>query len=448
MRILIATVPFSGHFNPLTAVAARLHEQGHEVRWYSAPSLVPRVEALGVAAEPYRRAVEVSDDNVAELHPERAKLKGPKRLSFDFARVFTDNIPAQVTDLTDLHNAWPFERLVCDAAFFAASILGPKLDVPVHTVSPGPSLVPSHDVPPPFFGLRPARHIFDRLVHSVIKAMVESTMKEGLVTFNQARAEARLAPLKAGQVLGAVEAIAQRTYQVGIPQVEFPRTDLPAGFEYVGALLPRVTGTATHPALDRITTWPGRVVVVSQGTVDNRDHDKLLVPALEALARDDVLVVAVTGGSGTDTLRRRFTSPNVIIADHIDFATLFPHTDLFVCNGGNGSVLLALAHGVPLVLAGTREGKNDINARLAWNGLAVDLRTEHPKPTTIARAAASVLDDTTMRDRVARVSDQLAAYDSVDLVTRGILSSVRGAKTAPSEPTATHVDPASFRSTT
>ena len=149
MRILIATVPFSGHFNPLTAVAARLHEQGHEVRWYGAPSLVPRVEALGVAAEPYRRAVEVSDDNVAERHPERAKLKGPKRLSFDFARVFTDNIPAQVTDLTDLHNVWPFERLVCDSAFYAASILGPKLDVPVHTVSPGPSLVPSPDVPPP-----------------------------------------------------------------------------------------------------------------------------------------------------------------------------------------------------------------------------------------------------------------------------------------------------------
>jgi UDP:flavonoid glycosyltransferase YjiC (YdhE family) len=445
MRILIATVPFSGHFNPLTAVAARLREQGHEVRWYAAPSLVPRVEALGVAAEPYRRAVEVSDDNVAELHPERAKLKGPKRLSFDFARVFTDNIPAQVTDLTDLHKTWPFERLVCDSAFYAASILGPKLDVPVHTVSPGPSLVPSHDVPPPFFGLRPARHIFDRLVQRVIKAMVESTMKEGLVTFNQARAEARLASLKAGQVLGAVEAIAQRIYQVGIPEVEFPRTELPAGFEYVGALLPRVTGTSPHPALDRITTWPGRVVVVSQGTVDNRDHDKLLVPALEALARDDVLVVAVTGGSGTDALRRRFPSQNVIIADHIDFATLFPHTDLFVCNGGNGSVLLALAHGVPLVLAGTREGKNDINARLAWNGLAVDLRTEHPKPTTIARAAASVLDDPTMRDRVARVSDQLAAYDSVDLVTRGILSSVRG---APSEPIVTHVDPASFRSTT
>lgn len=427
MRILIATVPFSGHFNPLTAVASRLHGDGHDVRWYAAPSFVPRVESLGVAAVAYRRAVEVTDDNVAELFPERAKLKGPKQLSFDFARVFTDNIPAQVADLSELHVEWRFDRIVCDDAFYAASVLGPKLSVPVHTVSPGPSLIPSRDVPAPFFGLRPARHVFDRLVSRVVKVLVESSMKEGLGAFNRARSDAGLMSVKPGGVLGCVEAVAERIYQVGIPEVEFPRSDLPGNFEYIGALLPRSTRIARHPALDRIASWSGRVVVVSQGTVDNRDHSKLLVPTIEALAGQDVLVVAVTGGSGTDDLRSRFSWPNVIVEDHIDFASLFPHADLFVCNGGNGSVLLALSHGIPLVLAGTREGKNDINARLAWNGLAIDLRTEHPKPTSIARAATAVLVDEAMRSRVQHVAQLLATYESAELVTRGILSGVVGA---------------------
>lgn len=441
MRTLIATVPFSGHFNPLTSVAVRLKELGHDVRWYAAPTFVPRVAALGVTPVPYRRAVEVTDDNVAELHPERASLKGPKQLSFDFARVFTDNIPAQVADLTDLHDQWPFDRLVCDDAFYAASILGPKLGVAVHTVSPGPSLVPSRDVPPPFFGLRPARHVADRVVHRIVRAMVESSMKEGLVTFNKARSEAGLDTLTPGQVLGAVEEVAQRTYQVGIPEIEFPRSDPPANLEYVGALLPRPNRAGgTHPALGRITAWLGRVVVVSQGTVDNRDPSKLLVPTIEALAHDEVLVVAVTGGSGTDDLRRRFAGPNVIVEDHIDFSAIFPDTDLFVCNGGNGSVLLALTHGLPLVLAGTREGKNDINARLAWHRLARDLRTERPKPAAIKRAAAAVLADHAMRNRVAQVAQRLATYDSVELVTHSILGYRSGANQGHADPS--RIDPA------
>lgn len=428
MRILIATVPFSGHFNPLTSVAARLHELGHDVRWCAAPTFVPRVAALGVTPVPYQRAVEVTDDNVAELHPERASLKGPKQLSFDFARVFTDNIPAQVADLIDLHDQWAFDRLVCDDAFYAASILGPKLGVAVHTVSPGPSLVPSRDVPPPFFGLRPARHLGDRVIHRVVRVVVESTMKEGLVTFNQARSDAGLTALKPGQVLGVVEEIAQRAYQVGIPEIDFPRSDPPANLEYVGALLPRPSRAgSTHPALGRIADWPGQVVVASQGTVDNRDQRKLLTPTIEALAHDEVLVVAVTGGSGTDELRHRFAGPNVIVEDHIDFAAIFPSADLFVCNGGNGSVLLALSHGLPLVLAGTREGKNDINARLAWHGLARDLRTERPKAAALKRAAAAALADDAMRRRVVQVAQRLATYDSVELVAHGILGGRSGA---------------------
>ena len=45
-----------------------------------------------------------------------------------------------------------------------------------------------------------------------------------------------------------------------------------------------------------------------------------------------------------------------------------------------------LRHGVPVVGAGTREGKNDVNARLAVNGLGADLRSEHPGPARIRRA--------------------------------------------------------------
>ena len=47
-RILFATMPFDGHFNPLTSVAMHLKEQGHDVRWYAGPSYAGKLADLGV----------------------------------------------------------------------------------------------------------------------------------------------------------------------------------------------------------------------------------------------------------------------------------------------------------------------------------------------------------------------------------------------------------------
>ena len=41
------------------------------------------------------------------------------------------------------------------------------------------------------------------------------------------------------------------------------------------------------------------VIVVTQGTVET-DVNKLLVPALEAFKNSEVLVIATTGGTGTE----------------------------------------------------------------------------------------------------------------------------------------------------
>ena len=76
MRILIATVPAAGHFNPLTGPAVRLAELGHDVRWYAGPEYAARVERLGLEVIPYEEATEITADNVNALFPERQKLKG------------------------------------------------------------------------------------------------------------------------------------------------------------------------------------------------------------------------------------------------------------------------------------------------------------------------------------------------------------------------------------
>jgi UDP:flavonoid glycosyltransferase YjiC (YdhE family) len=56
-----------------------------------------------------------------------------------------------------------------------------------------------------------------------------------------------------------------------------------------------------------------------------------------------------------------------------------------VTNGGYGGIQFALAHGVPLVVAGETEEKPDIAARVAWSG-AGNLKTGTPSADAVKAA--------------------------------------------------------------
>jgi UDP:flavonoid glycosyltransferase YjiC (YdhE family) len=178
-RILFATMPFDGHFSPLTGIARHLRDQGHDVRWYAGPSYAKKLADLGIPHVPFKRAREVSGENIADLFPARAGLKGPKLLSFDLEQVFVANVEHHYRDILKLHETFPFDALVCDPGFYAAHLIAAKVNPRIYSVGVGPLVVMSDD-PPPFFGLKPARTIVDTFVHRVVRALLNSTMKQGV----------------------------------------------------------------------------------------------------------------------------------------------------------------------------------------------------------------------------------------------------------------------------
>lgn len=418
MRILFATIPADGHFNPLTGIAKHLQGRGHDVRWYAGPTYEPRLRRLGIPSFSFDRAQEVTGANLATLFPERASLKGPGLIAFDMEKVFVSEVDHFARDITDLHERFPFDALFCDAAFYAAKLVGRITGIPVHVVGVSPLMATSRDVPPPFFGLRPGRTPLSRAIHGTVRTMLTRTLAPGTRLYNDFLGAAGIAPIEAGRWFDVSHEMATWYYQSGVPAMDYPRSDLPSNVIYVGPLLPfRRSPTDTVPHFDRIRSHRGPVIVVSQGTVDNDDPEKLIVPALEAMVdHDRHLVIATTGGRHTVELRRRFSADHVLIEDYLDFAQIFEHTDVFISNGGYGSVMLALMHGVPVVGAGKREGKNDVNARIGDRGLGIDLRTEHPAPRRLARAVDRVLGDDRIRRNVAEIRDQLAACDPMDVI--------------------------------
>lgn len=418
-KILFASMPFDGHFGPLTGLAVHLKGRGHDVRFYTGPTYGAKLDALGIPHFCFRRAVDVNHHNLVQHFPEYGTLgAGPKAIEFALTKVFFANLEAHLADVTELRDGFPFDALICDAAFYAADLIAQKLQPRVYAVHPAPTPASkSLRQPPPFLGLRPMRGPFGRVRDRVAWAMVESATRSGKALFNELCARQGLKGMgPRDSVFDLPYRHARAMFQVGVPSMDYPRADLPACQKFVGPLLPfkkpRSAGFAQEERLRAAPT----VLAVSQGTVDNRDPEKLFVPALEAFAGGPHLVVVTTGGRHTEALRARFPQDNVIIEDWIDFDRLFEHTDVFICNGGYGSILLALASGVPVLSAGKLEGKNDINARLDWRGLGVDLRTERPTPKQLARGLDRVLKDTRLRQNVARAQAELASYRPFEII--------------------------------
>lgn len=118
----------------------------------------------------------------------------------------------------------------------------------------------------------------------------------------------------------------------------------------------------------------------------------LVAPTLAALANEpDVLVVATAGGRPVDAIPGLIPG-NARVASYLPFEWLMPKVDVLVTNGGYGSVTQAMSSGIPLVTAGLTEDKADVNARVAWSGVGINLATNDPAPEALRLAVRTVLD--------------------------------------------------------
>lgn len=89
-----------------------------------------------------------------------------------------------------------------------------------------------------------------------------------------------------------------------------------------------------------------KVVLVTQGTVANHDFGLLVRPTLEALAAErDLLVVATAGGRPVDAIPDPMPD-NARVVSYLSFEWILPRTDVFVTNGGYGSVNQAMSLGL------------------------------------------------------------------------------------------------------
>ncbi len=409
-RFLIGTVPAVGHVNPLLPIAQQLVQRGHDVRWYTGQRFQPRIAATGARYLPMSAAIDFDDRDIDATFPGRKGLRGLAQFKWDIKHLFLDAAIGQVQDLTAILRTFPADVLLADAAFTGAALLRTPKELPWAVVNPSALTINSRDTAPFGLGLHGSTTMLGRIRNRALAWLVDH------VLFRDVRVHANTVRARLGLPPAATSVFDQATspylmLQGTTPAFEYPRSDLPPQVHFVGPFLPTPPADWTAPPWWDDLNAGRPVVHVTQGTIAT-EVGMLIQPTVQALAAEDVLVVATTGGKPVADMALGPLPANVRIESFIPHHYLLPHVDVMITNGGYNGVLIALAHGVPLVAAGRTEEKPEVCARIAWAGVGLDLKTDRPAPARLQAAIKQILDNPAYRRRARAIAADFAQHNA------------------------------------
>jgi MGT family glycosyltransferase len=417
-RFLIGTIAAAGHVNPALPIARKLVECGHEVWWYTGKGFKDKIEATGAHHIPIRTGIDLTDINSIPQSwlKQKDALKGVAQFKFYLKYGFIDSAVTQLQDLTEILREYPADVLLCDVFFLGMSWLHEKTGLPWAAF--GMSALPftSCDTAPFGLGIKPNYSVLGRSRNSFLNWLSQNIiMRDVTVHLDRVRVTVGLPP-KSQDFFTA--ALSPFLYLQGTtPSFEYPRSDLPPQVHFIGTFLPPAPTDFTPPAWWDDLKCGKRVIHVTQGTVATEATD-LIFPTIQALANEDVLVVATTGGQPVENLQLNLIPPNVRLEKFIPHAYLLPYTDVMVTNGGFNGVQIALAFGVPMVTAGQTEEKPEICARVQWAGVGIDLKTSTPTSKQIRDAVIKILNSSQYRQRAENFKAEINNYDASTLAIK------------------------------
>ncbi len=414
-RFLIGTNPFIGHVNPALPIAGKLVERGHEVWWYTGKAFKTKVEKTGARFIPISTGVDFSDPNNIpdDLLEDDKNLQGLAQLKFKLKHHFVDSAVGQVKDYTQILSEFPADVLLASVTFLGAAWINEKGGPPWAGLGFSGVPIVSPQTAPFGLGMQPNASVFGRLRNGSLNWIFEQLLfKDVSLYINKVRASLGLPPEPR---IFFDTLISPFLYLQGsVPEFEYPRSNLPPQLHFVGPILPPPSTSFTPPIWWDELKSGKPVVHVTQGTVATKTDD-LIVPTIQALADEDMIIIVTTGGKPIESINLAQLPSNVRVERFIPHHNLLPHVDVMVTNGGANGVQMALAYGVPLVSAGQTEEKPEISARIQFAGVGIDLKTSTPSPNQLKNAVKKILKFSQYKQRAKLLGTKIASYDTATL---------------------------------
>lgn len=376
MRLLCAFAGGLGHWHPIVPIAGAAQAVGHTVAVASDPLRAGAIAGDGFEIVPLASARGERGDSTTTAAIAPLLVPDLAREEEQFRDRFAGSVARERAGaLVEAAAAWRPDVLVCDEADYGAMVAAECLDVPhatVHVLATGSFVRPE-------------------LVAEAVDAV---------------RAAHGLAPDPAMAMPARDLVLVPFPPSLRDPTAPMPRT----------AHFVRPTRGAAREGARPSAGRP--LVYLTLGTVFNVESGDLFWRLLRGLGDLPVDVVA-TVGPQLDPDAFGPQPANVRVERFVPQHEILPGCRLVVSHGGSGSVVGALAHGLPSVLV-PMGADQPLNARRCEElGVARVLDAVHVTAADVGHAAATVLSTASYRERSEQIRDEIAALpDPAHAVTR------------------------------
>lgn len=367
MRFLFTFAGGSGHFEPLVPLARAALAAGHTVAFAGQAAMLAAIEAAGFLAFATAGAT-LSATPVRQPLLKVDRTREERDLRDGFA---TRLAHTRADALLTLGGTWQPDLLVCDEVDFGAMIAAERLGVPYATVL-------------------------------VIAA--GSFVRKEVVGFalNELRAEYGLPP--------DPELIMLSRYLVLSP---FPPSYRDPAFPLPATAHAMRPPLVSAPLAVNKPPWPvalpaAPTIYFTLGTVFNVESGDLFERVLAGLRELPVNVVA-TVGRELDPASFGPQPPHIHLARYLPQADVLPYCDAVVAHGGSGSVMGALAHGLPMVLIPMGADQPNNADRCVALGVARQLDALTVTPQEVSTTVMAVLRDPGYRHHATLLQAEIAA---------------------------------------
>ena len=350
MRILFTCYPGFGHLHPMLPLARAAQRAGHEVAIATGPDLAPRAARYGFETWPVGLSSSETVARYLALHPDSNDLPAEERLRQVAPRMFVDIAArSRVPQLRERAERWGADMIVHDQSESAAPIVAAALGTPNAVHSWGP-MIPVE------------------LVELVLPAIQALANEHGVRDLGRVIDEAPYIDICPPSLQLPGEKAWTRIVPVRHEDPEpVPGEELPAAVE-------RLPHAAT--------------VYVTLGTVVNKQPG-LFEAVLEGLAGVEVNAI-VTVGPDVEPARLGSQPRHVLVERYIAQALVLPRCSALVAHAGAGTMLGALAHGLPQLLLphGAEQHLNAAACRRAGAALVLEPHEIDPEAIRAARRLA------------------------------------------------------------
>ncbi len=369
-RILFTCRPLSGHFDPLLPLAEAARASGHTVAFASGDPVVGRARDAGFTAFE-AGASEAFRHEWAPWFPGFTTLVGDAQRKFFFTEIFANlELAPRAVDLESIMSAWQPDLVVHEMAELAAPLVSTARDIPYVDVGYG-SLIP--------------------------RALLEEAGAAAAVHW-------RARGLEPHPLAGIFRYLYVDPCP---PALQNPEIANVAAVQRMRPAPGEAQVTQRSALLEDLPPRP--TVYVTLGTIWNTDLDvfRLVIEAL----RDRVNLI-VTVGRQNDPALLGPQPRGVIVRSYIPQHALLPWCDAVVAHGGSGTVLGALAHGVPMLVVPQGADQWSNAEQIVTAGAGQRLLRDELSAVAVRDCVIALLTEPSYRQAASNIKEEIRAMPS------------------------------------